>query len=331
MSQFDEALPKFNGILPNLTIVVPCYNEEQMLPTTAATLAAKLVQLASAKKIGLTSRILFVDDNSVDRTWSIIDSLSATNPLFIGIKLSRNVGHQYALIAGFEHVTTELCVSIDADLQDDVSAIDEMVERYHEGYQVVYGVRRERTSDSAFKRQTAKAFYRIMKWLGVESIDNHADFRLLSLTALKALLSFREVNVYLRGMVPLVGFPSASVYYNRLARVAGESKYPFHKMLALAVRGITSLSVVPLRIIAMLGLVIFLLAGALSIWVVISKVSGQTVAGWASTTLLVFFIGGLQMLSLGVIGEYIGCIYLEVKQRPRYFVEKTTKNVFHSD
>ncbi|SAL59039.1 glycosyltransferase family 2 protein [Caballeronia humi] len=313
-------------MLPALTLVVPCYNEEESLPITAATLAAKLEELAAKERIDASSRVLFVDDGSADGTWSIINSLSKSSRGFTGIKLSRNVGHQNALIAGLEHVTSEICISIDADLQDDVNAIDAMVEHYHDGFQVVYGVRRDRSSDSLFKRKTAKAFYSLMSKLGVESVDNHADFRLLSAKALKALLSLRETNVYLRGMVPLVGFPASSVYYDRSARFAGESKYPFRKMLALAIHGVTSLSVAPLRLIAILGLTISFFAGVLSIWVIASKLFGHPTQGWASTTLVTFFMGGVQMLALGVVGEYIGCIYLEVKRRPKYFVERTTKD-----
>lgn len=309
-------------MLPSLTIVVPCYNEEESLPVTARTLREKLDALVHAERIATDSRVLFVDDGSKDQTWPIIEALSADSEQFAGLKLSRNVGHQNALIAGLEHVTTEICVSIDADLQDDVDAIDEMVEKYHAGYQVVYGVRKDRSTDTDFKRNTAKLFYRLMSRLGVESVDNHADFRLMSSRALKALLSLREVNVYLRGMVPLVGFPSASVFYDRSARFAGESKYPFRKMLALAVKGVTSLSVVPLRMIALFGFAVSFLSGALSIWVILAKLFGHTTQGWASTNLIIFFMGGVQILALGIIGEYIGCIYLEVKNRPKYFVEK---------
>lgn len=308
-------------MLPSLTIVVPCYNEEEVLPIAADVLEKRLSELIAKKCISTASLILFVDDGSKDETWNIIHRLSQVSSKIAGIKLSRNVGHQNALVAGLENVNTDICVSIDADLQDDVCAIDEMVARYHEGYQVVYGVRHNRTSDTFFKRETAKYFYRVMAFLGVETVDNHADFRLLGKAPLKALLSLTEVNAYIRGMVPLVGFRSTSVYYDRSARLAGESKYPLKKMIGLAIKGVTSFSVTPLRIIAILGLSISILAGSLSIWVLLSKLFGNPVRGWASSTLVTIFMGGVQMLALGIVGEYIGCIYLEVKKRPKYFVE----------
>lgn len=308
---------------PDLTIVVPCFNEVDAFPTTLRVLSELLLDLIGKEKIGAGSKLLFIDDGSEDATWSLIEAASATTPLVTGIKLSRNVGHQNALLAGLEHVRTEACVSIDADLQDDVSAIEQMVDKYHEGFQVVYGVRNNRDSDRAFKRNTARLFYRLMARMGVETVQNHADFRLLGAHALRALLSFREVNAYVRGLVPLVGFKTTSVYYRRRQRTAGESKYSLARMLSLAVRGITSFSVVPLRIIAVVGFIVSILSGVLSIWIVLSKLFGNPMQGWASTTLVIFFMGGVQMLALGIVGEYVGCIYLEVKQRPKYFVEAT--------
>lgn len=309
---------------PTLTIVVPCYNEEESLPTAAQRLHTKLGDMQAEGLISGESLVLFVDDGSRDKTWSTIADLAKMSNAFSGIKLSRNVGHQNALIAGLEHVKTDICISIDADLQDDINAIDEMVRRYRQGSHVVYGVRKDRSSDSLFKRNTAQLFYRAMSKLGVESVENHADFRLLSKEALAALLSMRETNVYLRGMVPLVGFPATCVYYDRFARFAGQSKYPLRKMLALAIKGVTSLSVVPLRIIAGFGMLVSFLSGLMSIWVIAAKLFGNAVPGWTSTNLIIVFMGGVQMLALGVVGEYVGCIYLEVKRRPKYFIEKTT-------
>lgn len=309
---------------PELTFVVPCYNEETALPETARTLERKRLDLIAAGKIGEGSRIVFVDDGSQDGTWRVIEALNRENRRVSGVKLSRNVGHQNALLAGLSQVRTEICVSIDADLQDDVAAIDEMVDRYRQGYQVVYGVRRDRSSDTPFKRHAAGFFYRLLTRLGVETIENHADFRLMSFKALQALLSFREVNLYLRGLVPLVGFASTAVYYDRKSRAAGGSKYPLVKMIALAVKGVTSFSVFPLRLIAVFGLIVSVVSGGFSVWVVLDKLFGHPAQGWASTALVGFFLGGVQMLALGVVGEYVGRIYLEVKQRPRYFVEGTT-------
>lgn len=311
-------------MIPTLTIVVPCYNEEEVLPTTAHILSEKIQNLIEMGSIARESQVLFIDDGSSDETWQIIEELSQTSTRFHGVKLSRNVGHQNALLAGLEHVKTDICISIDADLQDDVAAIDAMVDQYRAGFQVVYGVRRNRMTDTVFKRETAKLFYRIMERFGVETVHNHADFRLMSAQALTALLSMREVNIYLRGMVPLIGFPATCVYYDRNARLAGESKYPFRKMIGLAIRGITSFSIMPLRMIAAFGFFVSLIALLLSFWAVIVKLTDDAVPGWASTHLIVLFMGGVQMLALGVVGEYIGCIYLEVKRRPKYFVERVT-------
>ncbi|SAL66439.1 bactoprenol glucosyl transferase [Caballeronia arvi] len=309
----------------DLTLVVPCFNEADALARTIATLTGILADLVAREKIGASSKALFVDDGSFDATWDLIAAASLDSSMVSGIKLSRNVGHQNALLAGLQHVRTEMSISIDADLQDDVSAIESMVDRYHEGFQVVYGVRNNRDSDRPFKRWTARLFYRLMTRLGVDSVENHADFRLLGAPALRALLSFGEVNAYVRGLVPLVGYKTTCVYYRRLERELGESKYSLSKMFSLAARGITSFSVIPLRIIAVFGFIVSIFSGVLSIGVILAKLFGNPMQGWASTTLIIFFMGGIQMLALGIVGEYVGCIYLEVKNRPRYFVEATTE------
>lgn len=311
-------------MLPSLAIVVPCYNEEEVLPTTVIELGNVLNQLIENNKISAESYILFVNDGSKDKTWQLIDQYSDEYAYVQGLKLSRNVGHQNALLAGLHFVKTDITVSIDADLQDDIHAIAKMVDAHHQGYDVVYGVRESRASDSRFKRLTANGFYKLMSMLGVEQVENHADFRLLSARALEAFLSYGESNPYLRGIVPLVGFPSTSVYYSRNPRFAGESKYPLKKMLALAVQGITSFSVFPLRLIAIIGILVFLFSIVMSGIILVDKLVGNTVQGWTSTILSQLFLGGLQLLALGVIGEYIGKIYIEVKKRPKFFVESTT-------
>jgi glycosyltransferase involved in cell wall biosynthesis len=310
---------------PNLTIVVACYNEEEVVPTTSGVLLAQLDKLVTAGRIGSSSGLLFVDDGSTDRTWPLIESLSAATPRVAGIKLSRNVGHQNALFAGLAHVTTDVCISIDADLQDDLSVIDKMVALYNEGYQIVYGVRQDRSSDSLLKQLTAKIFYGIRRWFGVETIVNHADFRLLGDRALKALLSFRETPVFLRGLVPLVGFRSTCIYYTQVARSLGKTKHTFGKMLTLGINGVTSFSVVPLRLITLFGVASSLVAIVLFTGAAFNKLFGSPTEGWNLGTLVLFFMGSVQILALGVVGEYIGSLSLEVKQRPKYFVEKTTK------
>ncbi|WP_272930901.1 glycosyltransferase family 2 protein [Acetobacter indonesiensis] len=306
-----------------LTIVVPCYNEQDVLQQAAAALEKQLDAMIEAGLVAAESHILFVDDGSRDDTWRLITELAGCSPMVQGLKLSRNVGHQNALLAGLAHVKDGPCISIDADLQDDVLTMSCMVEHYRQGCQVVYGIRQDRATDTLFKRNSAYLFYKVMALLGVDTIENHADFRLLGSAARQAVLSFTEENLYLRGIVPLVGFKTASVYYARKPRAAGESKYPLLKMLALAARGITSFSVVPLRMIAVLGVAVFLFGILHSIWSVIDKLFFQPAVGWASLSSLICIIGGLQMLALGVVGEYIGCIYTEVKRRPRYFVEQT--------
>lgn len=309
---------------PILWLVIPCYNEEAVLPITAPLFLHKLEQLMQQSKISRKSRILFVNDGSKDRTWQIINELSRQNPCFTGICLSRNRGHQNALLAGLMEAKDQcdITISIDSDGQDDINAMDAMVDAYLDGCQIVYGVRAARTTDTFFKRTTALGFYKVMNLLGVESIYNHADYRLVSSSVLQAFSDFKEVNLFLRGMFPLVGFKSSCVYYDRNERLAGESHYPFHKMLNLAIDGITSLSVKPLRIITGLGLFVALLSFCGVIWSIVMALLGHTVAGWASTTCIICFVGGIQLISIGIIGEYTGKIYMEVKARPRYIISQ---------
>lgn len=307
-----------------LYIVVPCYNEEEVLPETARRLGDKLSALTSAGKISESSRVLFVNDGSKDRTWEIISGLHAEDPRFSGVDLSRNRGHQNALLAGLMAAKDrcDIAVSMDADLQDDIDAIDAMVEQYRKGCDVVYGVRSSRKKDSFFKRFTAEGFYRVMNALGAETVFNHADFRLLSRRALEGLAEFKEVNLFLRGIVPMIGYPSAVVEYERGERFAGESKYPLKKMLAFALEGITSLSTKPIRMITGLGFLIFLVSIIMLIYSIVRWAMGATILGWASMICSVWAIGGLILLSLGVIGEYIGKIYLETKSRPRFLIRE---------
>ena len=307
-----------------LTVVVPCYNEEEVLPETAARLSALLNKMAADGLISADSTVLFVDDGSRDSTWSIIERLAEDSPLFHGVKLSRNAGHQNALMAGLLTAVREadLLVSIDADLQDDCNTIRSFVEEYHKGYDIVYGVRSNRDSDTRFKRSTALAFYRLMQRLGVDMVYNHADFRLMSKRAVEALAQFPEVNLFLRGLVPLVGFPSTSVSYVRSERFAGVSKYPLKKMLRFALEGITSFSVKPLRLITGTGCVISLISILAAIYALCYKLAGATVQGWTSLILSIWFLGGVQLIGIGILGEYIGKLYQEAKHRPRYIIEK---------
>ena len=307
---------------PSLAIVVPCYNEKDAFPFCLDGLTSVLSNLISKGKISDKSYILFVDDGSRDDTWEQIKAASCKNSFVRGLKLSRNRGHQIALMAGLSNADTDVTVSIDADLQDDISCIEKMIDKYHEGFEIVYGVRDNRDSDSVFKRTTANKFYSLMSWLGVNQVPNHADFRLLGRTALSALNKFKEQNVYLRGLIPLLGYKSTNVYYSRDERVAGESKYPLKKMLSLALEGITSLTITPLRMIAMAGIVTCLISSIAAIYAVIEKLQGDTVAGWTSVMIAIFFLGGVQMLYLGIIGEYIGKIYMESKNRPKFFIEE---------
>ena len=307
-----------------LYIVVPCYNEEEVLPETSRRLGEKLSALVSAGRISEKSRVLFVNDGSKDRTWPLIAALHEKDPRFSGVDLSRNRGHQNALLAGLMTARDrcDMAVSMDADLQDDIDAIDAMIEQYRKGCDVVYGVRSSRKKDSFFKRFTAEGFYRVMNALGAETVFNHADFRLLSRRALEGLAEFKEVNLFLRGIVPMIGFPSAVVEYERGERFAGESKYPLKKMLAFALEGITSLSTKPIRMITGLGFLIFLVSILMLIYSIVRWATGATILGWASVICSVWAIGGLILLSLGVIGEYIGKIYLEAKARPRFLIRE---------
>ena len=311
---------------PILWIVIPCYNEEQVLPMTAPMFLDKLQQLTADGKISASSRILFVNDGSKDRTWEIIRGLAQQDERYIGICQSRNRGHQNAVLAGLMEARErcDITISIDCDGQDDINAMDEMVDKYLAGYEIVYGVRSKRDTDTWFKRTTAEGFYKLMNAMGAEVVFNHADYRLISSRVLQHFADFGEVNIFLRGMVPLVGFPSASVTYERSVRLAGESHYPLRKMIALAFNGITSLSVKPVTLITGAGVVFSLLGIVLMIWAIIGAVSGNTVAGWASTICIICLLGGIQLLSLGVIGQYIGKTYLETKRRPRYIISERT-------
>ena len=310
--------------MDRLYIVVPCYNEEEVLPETARRLRAKMTALTEAGKIAPDSRVLFVNDGSKDRTWDIIRSLHESDPLFSGLDLTRNRGHQNALLAGLMTVRDrcDMAISMDADLQDDINAVDEMVDKYLDGCDIVYGVRSSRTTDTFFKRFTAESFYRLMNFLGANVVFNHADYRLLSRRALEGLARFKEVNLFLRGIVPMIGYRTDTVEYERGERFAGESKYPLKKMFSFAMEGITSLSTKPIRYITLLGFLIFLVSIAMLIWSVVRWAMGDTIIGWASLICSVWAIGGLILLSLGVIGEYIGKIYLETKGRPRFLIRE---------
>lgn len=307
-----------------LYIVVPCYNEEEVLPETARRLGEKLRGLMAAEKIGTRSRVLFVNDGSRDRTWEIIEGLHREDGLMCGVDLSRNRGHQNALLAGLMTAKdrADMVISMDADLQDDVDAVDAMVDKYLEGVDIVYGVRSSRKTDTFFKRTTAEAFYRMMDLLGAETVFNHADYRLMSKRALEGLAQFTEVNLFLRGIVPMIGYRTDTVEYERGERFAGESKYPLKKMLAFALEGVTSLSVRPLRMITGLGFLVFLVSLAMILYNVVRWATGNTVTGWASIACSVWMIGGLILLSLGVIGEYLGKLYLESKGRPRFLIQE---------
>jgi glycosyltransferase involved in cell wall biosynthesis len=307
---------------PVMYVTIPCYNEEACLKITYKELGKKLEAMVKAKSIAAGYKIVFVDDGSKDKTWEIIEELSEKNKNVIGLKLSRNRGHQNALLSGLEYSSNhaEVIVSMDADLQDDINALDGFIEEYRKGAEIVYGVRSERKKDSFFKRFTAQSFYRLMKWMGAETVYNHADYRLMSQRALKELLEYGERNLFLRGIVPLIGFKTAVVKFSRNERVAGESKYPLKKMLALAWDGITSFSVKPIRVMLFLGLIILLVSLGIMIYSFIVKLCGQAVDGWTFTICSIWLLGGLQMLMLGIIGEYVGKIYAEVKHRPRYII-----------
>ncbi|MBQ3795011.1 MAG: glycosyltransferase family 2 protein [Butyrivibrio sp.] len=309
--------------MERLFCVIPCYNEQEVLPETSKRLKDKIENLVSEGKISPDSRILFVNDGSKDNTWTMISELHAGDPLFQGINLSKNMGHQNALLAGLM-TAKDLCdvtISMDADLQDDINAIDAMLEKYHEGCDVVYGVRSKRATDTFFKKFTAESFYKLMNGLGANTVYNHADYRLMSRRALLGLAEFGEVNLFLRGIVPMVGYKADVVYYERAERFAGESKYPLKKMLSFAVEGVTSLSTKPIKLITGLGFFIFFVSILVFIYSLVRHFTGHTIPGWTTTVLSVWAIGGLMMISLGVIGEYIGKIYLETKNRPRFIIE----------
>ena len=310
--------------IPVLYMIIPCYNEQEVLPITSGMFLQKLTQLIREGKIAPDSRILFVDDGSKDTTWELITQFSRQDPHFAGIRQSRNRGHQNAVLAGLMEAKDrcDITISIDCDGQDDINAMDEMVDAYLDGCEIVYGVRNNRDTDSFFKRFTAEGFYKFMSRMGVESVYNHADYRLVSARVLQSFAEFKEVNLFLRGMFPLVGFKSTSVFYKREERLAGKSHYPLKKMIALAVDGITSLSVKPIRLITGLGLIASFLSFIGIIWSVIAHFSGKTVEGWTSLACIVCFVGGLQMMFLGIIGEYVGKIYLETKGRPRYIISE---------
>ncbi|MBQ6398560.1 MAG: glycosyltransferase family 2 protein [Clostridia bacterium] len=318
---------------PVLWMVIPCYNEEQVLPLTAPLFVKKLSDLAAAGKISENSRVLFVNDGSADRTWEIIRELAEKDPRVLGICQSRNRGHQNAVLAGLMEAKDrcDITISIDCDGQDDINAMDQMVEEYLKGAEVVYGVRSRRDTDTWFKRFTAESFYHLMNRLGAEVVFNHADYRLISAKVLRHFADFEEVNIFLRGLVPLVGFPSAQVYYERAERMAGKSHYPLKKMLALAFNGITSLSIKPITLITGFGVGFSALGLILMIWAIVQAILGRTVAGWTSTICIICLLGGIQLISLGVIGQYIGKTYLETKRRPRYIISARTweKEVRH--
>lgn len=309
--------------LPVLAIVVPCYNEEEVLGETVNRLNQQLNQMVEAGRISPNSFVSFVDDGSKDKTWSMIQAFAAGDPRVKGVKLSRNFGHQGALLAGLNAFmeSSDCIVTIDADLQDDVTVISDMVDRYLEGFQIVYGVRSKRKADSFFKQFTAFGFYKLMKWLGVEIVYNHADYRLVSRTALQKFHDFTEVNIFLRGIFPLLGFPSTEVFYERHERFAGESKYPLKKMLTFAFEGISSFSVKPLRMVSVIGIIVFLISLVMAAYALYSFFFLGTVPGWTSITLPIYFISGVQILCIGIIGEYMGKIYTEVKRRPRFIIE----------
>lgn len=311
---------------PVLYIVIPCYNEQEVLPITAPMFLNKLHELAEKKLVSENSRIMFVNDGSSDGTWDIIRALAASDEHYIGISQSRNRGHQNAVLAGLMEAKDrcDISISIDCDGQDDINAMDDMVRAYLDGCDIVYGVRNDRETDSLFKRTTAQGFYKFLSAMGADIVYNHADYRLISARALHELAKFKEVNLFLRGMVPLVGFKSTSVEYKRAERIAGKSKYPLRKMLALAGDGITSLSIKPLRLIMSFGVIVALLSFVGVIWAIVAALAGRAVAGWASMTCIICFVSGVQLICMGIIGEYIGKIYMETKHRPRYIISERT-------
>lgn len=309
--------------LARLFFVIPCYNEEEALPISAKIMAEKVAALVDKHKIREDSRILLVNDGSKDKTWEVICNLQSENPVIAGLQLSRNEGHQNALLAGLMTAKDycDISISMDADLQDDIHAVDQMIDAYYEGNDIVYGVRSSRKTDTVFKRFTAESYYKMLHMMGVEVVYNHADYRLMSKRALDALEEYQEVNVYLRGIIPKLGFPSTQVFYERSERIAGESKYPLRKMLRLAAEGVTSFSISPIKMIRNLGLSIFLVSIAMLIWSFIRYCRGKTEVGWASLFVSIWAIGGLILMAIGIVGEYIGKAYLETKHRPRYHIQ----------
>ena len=312
---------------PTLYIIVPCYNEQEVLPITAPLFLNQLENMQAEELVSAESKIMFVNDGSFDETWEIIKKLSAENSAFIGISQSRNRGHQSTVLAGLMEAKDrcDITISIDCDGQDDLSAMTEMVREYHEGSQVVYGVRRSRKSDTLFKRTTASGFYKFLKMMGVEVVYNHADYRLISSKVLKELANYKEVNLFLRGMITLVGFKSSAVYYDRTERLAGKSKYPLRKMLTLAMDGITSLSIKPIRIISVLGIIMAFCSLLVLLWALVSKFMGNALTGWTSVVAAICLFSAIQLICIGIIGEYIGKIYMEVKGRPRYIISERTE------
>ncbi|MGN0666661.1 MAG: glycosyltransferase family 2 protein [Huintestinicola sp.] len=310
--------------MDTLYLVIPCYNEEEVLPEASKQLRTKILSLIKKDRISSRSRIVFVNDGSDDRTWEIIEELHRDDPIFQGIKLSCNKGHQNALLAGLMTVKDkcDIAITLDADLQDDIDAIDEMVEKYYLGCDIVYGVRKARDADTFFKRKTAEGYYKVIKLLGADIVYNHADYRLMSRRALDGLEKFKEVNFFLRGVVPMIGYKSDKVFYVRKKRFAGKTKYPLKKMIAFAWEGLTSLSVTPIRMIMALGSIIFLVSIVMLIYSLIRHAAGETIVGWTSTIVSIWAIGGLQLLAIGIIGEYIGKVYLETKERPKFIVEE---------
>ena len=311
-----------------LYIVIPCYNEEEVLPITYKLFLNELNTLVQKEKISTKSKIVFVDDGSSDNTWQIISDLAKNYEAIEGIQQSRNRGHQNAVLMGMldSKDKCDICITIDCDGQDDVTTIEQMIDKYHEGYEVVYGVRNNRDTDTIFKKYTALSFYTLLKKMGVNVVYNHADYRLMSKSVLEGLSQFKEVNLFLRGLIPLVGFKNTNVYYKRNARIAGESHYPLKKMLALAIDGITSMSTTPLRIITCLGILVSFLSFLFIFWVIIGYFLGNTLSGWASLVSVICLLCGFQLISIGIIGEYVGKIYLEVKNRPRFIISKRTKH-----
>ena len=311
---------------PILYIVIPCYNEAQVLPITSKLFYEEIKELISKNKVSEKSKILFVNDGSNDNTWSIISALHKADKTFVGISQSRNRGHQNAVLAGLMDVKDhcDITISIDCDGQDDIKAMEQMVDEYLNGSEIVYGVRSKRDTDTFFKRFSAESFYKLLNFMGAEVIFNHADYRLISAKVLKELAEYREVNLFLRGLIPLVGFKSSTVFYERHERLAGKSHYPLKKMLSLAIDGITSLSIKPLRFITLVGMFVSIISFLGALWAIIAHVLNKTVAGWASMTCIICLLGGIQLVCLGVLGEYIGKIYLEVKHRPRYIISERT-------